>query len=129
MSALFTLPLLFLGRLMLTLRNEMMAAEWPSVAELAAAFFIALFTPKIVIGLFPLTLAQVFYIHFQTGWHSSGEFASAAISLAILTLAAFVMVRLSRVAYDSYLKRLGCVLAYLWIWYTGSLLFIGQVFI
>jgi hypothetical protein len=50
MSAMFALPMLFLGRLVIRVRNDMIAAGRPSFVELRAAFLIGLITPVIVMG-------------------------------------------------------------------------------
>lgn len=130
MSALFAAPALFLGRLVLAVRNEMVSAGRPSILELVATLLIALFTPVIVIGPPPVPFTPALWLYHAPvyPWELRPPPRYILIA-AMLIVPAFIVIRASVVAYDSQLRRLGCVLAYLWMWYIGTLLFVGQVFI
>jgi hypothetical protein len=130
MSALFVAPALFLGRLLLRVRYKMASAGRPSFLELAVTFLIALFTPVIVIGPPPVPYTPALWLYHAPvyPWELRPP-PRYILFAAMLIILAFIVIRASVVAYESQLRRLGCVLAYLCMWYVGTVLFVGQYFI
>ena len=136
----------FLVTLVSCFRSQIIAAGSPSWTELALTALVVVLAPLYNFALLlPIPVGLILYdvlIHWLNIWPGADWITSEHVThwssidiaiiiiiefiiLLLITVGAFLVVRISRVAYSSFFKRIACIAAYFVMIHSGSAAFIG----